>query len=155
MDTFISSVCCYGLELIKKVLCSFYIWKTPRWSQAPCLWDQHSANLTFNWIQIHCRNSNLFARQDGNKPIKKDSCLAGRVSSVVESRVAKERRVLGFNWCDCRIFSKENTWDGKGLREQDSQINLRSKVKKSQEGRCHLHGHRGREAGEEERQVEE
>ena len=109
----------------------------------------------FQWISNSLQEFKSFCKARWKQINKKDQCLVGRVSSVVESRVAKERRVLGFNWCDCRIFSKENTWDGKGLREQDSQINLRSKVKKSQEGRCHLHGHRGREAGEEERQVEE
>ena len=40
-------------------------------------------------------------------------------------------------------------------RRPKSQITHHFVKKKPQEGRCHLHGHRGREAGEEERQVEE
>ena len=44
---------CYGSEWIKLVVYLSYIWKTLRWSQAPCLCDQHSANLYHlisNWI---------------------------------------------------------------------------------------------------------
>ena len=83
-----------------------YMWKTPRWSHAPCLWDQHSTNLGQYDKSLDDWFSRSFSCCLFTFCILNQRNLGGSSSLVFESRVAKESEEEPSSpW----VFSKEKT----------------------------------------------